>query len=253
MSPPNLINENDVRQRIRDYAFNTLGQVASLTMSAVFATAALAFADILRNPQDQAGRMTSWIVGVLVACVALMRILHAGLFHFRPSAQQLPLILAWGFLATINFALLPQSIGGDDGWRHVFLVAIALNLIGLRLSMTEVDAANLNAMAPSLKPIVERRIAEFRIPAYGIIPSVLIGLGSYVAVWLAKSRPDPWLAIVVATNLFTIVMISVFALREMRSFDRFVTAFQPGRGADLKAPEASSSSPVTDATSEVAE
>lgn len=231
MSQRPEIDETAMSARVRDYGLNTLSQVASLTMSAVFATAALTFADILRTPDEQAIRMTMWGGGVLFSSLSLIRILHAGLIHSHPSPFQLPLILAWGFLATINFALIALATGGPDGWRTVYLISALLLLIGIALTWAETGAARLDDFVPRLRPAIARRIAESR----GIILSGWFGLfaslGSFAAAWHAKAEPEPWVTVLIVINSVTVISLSATIWREIDGFRRFIEDVEQARDA----------------------
>lgn len=216
------LDARELSQRLRDYGLNTLAQVAALIMGAVFSTAALCFVAILQSPELQEIRLSIWIVGVLNCWLALTRILHAGLIHVRPSAAHLPLILAWGLLATINFALISDSIGGEHGWRHVYVVYAIMNVLALALAHVEAEAAAADRVHPSVKEVFERRIREFRGPLYATIPSAIISIGIYAVALLAMTEPDPWNWVLLGANAIAAVLLIAVIIGEMNSFHRYI-------------------------------
>jgi hypothetical protein len=223
------MNETEFRQRIRDYGFNTLGQVAALTMSALFATAALALADILRTPDERWLRLTLWASGVLNSSSALMRLLHAGLTHVTPSPYHLPLVLAWGFIGTINFALIPLATGGADGWRYVYFLIAALFVIAWALARIETNAAPAERFAPMLRPFIERRNAEVRLSIWLILfgagVSVLVG----VLAWVAKFQAADWSAAFVIYNAVGVPILILANAREIASVRRLLSSAETPR------------------------
>ncbi|MDX2235601.1 MAG: hypothetical protein NW200_13975 [Hyphomonadaceae bacterium] len=226
-----VLGARELGQRLRDYGLSTLAQVAALIMGAVFSTAALCFVAILQSPELQILRLSIWFVGILNCWLALTRILHAGLTHARPSASHLPLVLIWGLLATINFALISEETGGVDGWRHVYLVSVLLMLVSAALTYVESDTASAERFDPAIGAVLSRRIKEFRAPLFSTIPSAALCGGLYYVALIAKTEPHPWLMALLVSNIVGCVSFAGFIFAEMASFRRFVDGVEAANAA----------------------
>lgn len=225
------IDEAAMSGRIRDYGLNTLSQVASLTMGSVFGTAALAFADILRTPDDQIIRLTSWFVGVLISSLSLIRILHASLIHSTPSPYHLPLILCWGFLSTINFALVAAATGGPDGWRTAYLLSAALSGIAMLLTWIGTGAARVEDFSVRLRPAIARYIQHSRATGRLGCMGIAAGFIGYPIAWHAKAFPEPWVMVLMGTHVFGMTVISYRMFREVEAFRGLIDAVHQARDA----------------------
>lgn len=226
MHPQTSLDARELGQRMRDYGLNTLAQVAALIMGAVFATAAFCFVDIVQSPELLLIRLTLWAAGVLNCWLALTRILHACLMHVRPSAVHLPLILAWGMLATINFALIGDATGGEHGWRHVYLVGVFLNVVAMALAHVETATAAVAVGSSLTEEVTRRRIREFGMPISSTVPGAIVALAIYFVALRAVDHPDPWLSVVLVANIVGCLSFIVFIVIEMRSFHRFIVGIE---------------------------
>jgi len=237
---PPLIDTHTMVARIRDYGVSTSSQVVTMMMSGVFATSALAIADILRTPDDFWVRITMWFYMMVVSTAAVSRLLHGNSLIVHPSPWHVPIQLASGFLLASNFALIPLSTGGVDGWRFVYGAQLGLLISGMAgagLMKTNMRAEYFSA---ELRTAITRRVEAWA----GGVSARLVVTVFYIALsgvgiagsWLARSNPDPWLQVVVGLNVVMTMFSLTMFTREIRSFQTLLDDIEAVRVAALQKP-----------------
>lgn len=230
---PPLIDTQTMVARLRDYGLSTTNQVVTMMMSGVFATSALAIADIMRTPDDFWVRLTLWLAGSISAIVVMTRQLHGNSLIVHPSPFHLPLQLAVGFLIASGFAFIPFSTGGADGWRVAYVVQLVGTVAGYVSASLLASNTRADFFSAELRATIEQRIetnerALRRIPFY-----VLFICACNVVAWVSRSNPDPWMQVLVGLNvLFCFVGIALLAI-ELRGFKALLDGIEVVRVAAL--------------------
>jgi hypothetical protein len=235
---PPLMDTPTMVARVRDYGVSTSSQVLTMMMSGVFATSALAIADILRTPDDFWVRLSMWMYMMIGSMVAVSRLLHGNSLIVHPSPWHVPSQLVSGFLLAANFALIPLSTGGVDGWRFVYgaqFVLLTTGLVGAGSMMKNTKAEYFSA---ELRPAITRWVKDWAggVPArlaVAVFYVALLGVG-IAGSWLARSNPDPWLQVVVGLNVVMTLFSLTMFISEIRRFQTLLDDIEAVRVAALR-------------------
>lgn len=217
-APPPLVDVPTMVARVRDYGVSTTNQVVTMMMSGVFATSALAIADIMRTPDEFWLRLSLWCCISVGAIATITRQLHGNALIVQPSPLHVPLQLAVGFFVAACFAFLPLSTGGVDGWRNVYVFQLLVigagymshNLLQANTKPEYYDGALHDAVVHRLE--VFRRVG-WRVPAYAIPVAIAIFI-----VWLSKSQPWPWIAVLTGWNILAAIAAASTLRVEVQGF-----------------------------------
>ena len=216
-----LLTTEIMLTRNRDYGLNTLAPVVTMMMSGVYATAAVALADILRTPDERWVRLSMWLYLSIFATLATTRYLHYNALVTRPAPFQLPFQLSVGFVVASCFACLPLSMGGPDGWLQAMNLNILIAPMGVILNRNLTRWVSVENLSDDLQPLVKSRIADL---AEAIRPSqfaTVLFLGLTVFAWVTRGTPGPWNEILTGVNLAFCALGIRVIIRDARSFQRF--------------------------------
>lgn len=224
-----LIDASAMSARVRDYGLNTLSPVVTMVMSGVYATSALALADILRTPDERWVRLSLWFLLMLGSTFIMTRQLHMNLLWVRPLKYYLPLHLGLGFINASSFACLPLSTGGPDGWRF----AISLLVLSIPLTMivpaSTVRTLKLKQFSPTLHGVVQHRLHDVLATFRRLPLGSAVALAVVVFAWATRDMDAAWMWVVVGLNIAFSARFLVLLLAEADSFTRFVTEVEEAR------------------------
>jgi hypothetical protein len=224
-----LIDAASMSSRVRDYGLNTLSPVVTMVMSGVYATSALALADILRTPDERWVRLSLWLWLMLASVFSMTRQLQFNLMSAHPVSFLLPLQLMFGFVSAASFACLPLSTGGPDGWRYaITLLLFAIPMVVI-VPTSLLRRVKLNQFSPDLHGVVQHRLRDIRATFRGLPVSSAIALAAAIFAWATRDMDAVWLWVIVAVNVATSVRLFVLILAETGSFGRFVAEVEKAR------------------------
>ncbi len=197
-----LIDIDTMNARYRDYGLNTLNPVVTMMMSGVFATAALAFADIVRTPELRWVRLSIWFWHAVFASTATVGATNNNMLyaHPRPALVYFQLIIS--FVLSAGFACLPLNTGGEDGW----LVALASPVVMTALFAGWIFPRFAQWLDPShypaeLAPHLAERFAFYSSGRKAFLVVGTVQSGVLVAAILTQGTSDITNAFIVAINL----------------------------------------------------
>ena len=216
-----LLTTEIMLTRNRDYGLNTLAPVVTMMMSGVYATAAVALADILRTPDERWVRLSMWLYLSLFATLATTRYLHYNALVTRPAPFQLPLQLSVGFVIASCFACLPLSMGGPNGWLYAMNLNILIAPMGVILNRNLARWVNVENLSDDLQPLVKRRMADIAEATRSSPVAIVVFLGMTVFAWVTRGTPGPWTEILTGINLVLCALDIMLIIRDARSFQRF--------------------------------
>lgn len=230
---PPLIDTQTMVARVRDYGLSTTNQVVTMMMSGVFATSALAIADIMRTPDDFWVRLTLWTSATVAAILVMTRQLHGNSLIVHPSPWHVPTQLAVGFLVASGFAFIPLSTGGVDGWRLVYFVQLLSGMAAYVSASLLMKNTLPEFFSSDFRAIIKRHV-ETNERGRRRIPIYLLFIGAAAAAaWMSKSSPDPWMQVLVGFNvLFAFLSIALLA-SELRYFRSLLDDIEAVRVAAL--------------------
>ena len=197
-----LIDIDTMNERFRDYGLNTLNPIVTMMMSGVFATAALAFADIVRTPDLRWVRLSIWLWHAVFASTTIIAATNNNLLYVHPRPALIVYQLVFAFVLSAAFACLPLNTGGADGW----LVAQASPLVLLGLFAGWIlprfaQWMNPNHYPDELAPHLSERFAYYSSARRASVVSGTIVSGLFAAVILTHGKSVIANAGVVAINL----------------------------------------------------
>ena len=233
MTTPPLMDIDALALRVRDYGVNTLSPVVTMMMSGVYATGALALADILRTPDERWVRLSIWIYLTLMSTTGITRQLHMNTHYPQPFLAALPLQLATGSVMASSFACLPLNSGGVDGWLYSIarpllispLVLLMPKLISSHLRPEYFDAAS----RPAIAARVATSFVQFRFAPL----QILVSASFVLFVWVTRGTVGPWDAIVAAAYVLLSLSVVTVLFMEVRDFTKFVANVEAARVAEL--------------------
>lgn len=228
-SPTQLIDASVLSGRVRDYGLNTLSPVVTMVMSGVYATSALALADILRTPDDRWVRLSFWFVLMLSATYMMTRQLHMNGLGVHPVPSQLPEQLVLGFVTAASFGCLPLSTGGPDGWR--FAISLVLLVIPLTVRFPAILSRwlRIEHYSPSLQPAVRRRLDDV-LKSFRRLPVIsVVLLAVVVFAWATRAMDPRWTWVIVGFNVVFCARLLYVLWLEIGSFRHFVEAVEQAR------------------------
>jgi hypothetical protein len=215
--------------RARDYGLNTLSPVATMMMGGAYATAALAFADILRSPDERWLRLTLWFAIALNSTLLMMRVLHHNGLYAKPIASQLPMQLFAGFIMSAAFACLPLSTGGPDGWRFAMNLQLLMIPVSVFIGREFPRMLSADNYDEELRPLIAARLSHVRkfLRVFPFAALILVPLNVFV--WVGRDIPGPWNDIFTATNaLFSIIAVALIAW-DVRQYRHLVDGIEEVR------------------------
>lgn len=197
-----LVDIDTINARFRDYGLNTLNPVVTMMMSGVFATAALAFADIVRTPELRWVRLSIWLWHAVYASTTIVAATNNNLLYAHPRPALIFYQLIFAFVLSAAFACLPLNTGGEDGW----LVALASPVVIGALFAGWILPRFAQWMNPSHYPAeLAPHLAErFAFYSWARTSSVVMGTiqcGVLVAAILTQGKSDIANAFIVSINL----------------------------------------------------
>lgn len=224
-----LIDASAMSMRVRDYGLNTLSPVVTMVMSGVYATSALALADILRTPDERWVRLSLWFMLMLLSTFAMTRQLHMNAVTAHPMTFQLPVQLVLGFINAASFACLPLSTGGPDGWRFAITLLLFSIPVSAVVPISLVRTLKLKQFSPALRDLVQHRVHDVHTTFRRLPVAAALLLAVAVFAWATREMDAAWTWVIVGVNVAFCVRF-LFGLRaETREFARFVTEVEEAR------------------------
>lgn len=230
---PPLIDAQSMATRVRDYGLSTTNQVVTMMMSGVFATSALGIADIMRTPDEFWLRLTMWLTASVGAIATMTRQLHGNTLIVHPSPLHVPMQLTVGFLQAANFAFIPLSTGGPDGWRYAYAIQLAFLCAGYVSNTLLLNNTKTEFYGAELRDAVVHRVGVSnrlgrRIPVYAAL-----GIVAAILAWLSKAEPWPWIHVLTGMNALMAVGALAALNVEVRAFKALLEDIERVRVAAL--------------------
>jgi hypothetical protein len=157
-----ILDARTVHGRLRDYGLWAHTQVSSLLFSGIFALAAVVLLDILRTPDHRVIRLTMWVAAMVTEVATLTRQMQRPILMVRSGMDDLPVLVARGFLTLIALALVAPQYGGVDGWRYGLFAAFGVVLCSRQLVVDFVSIASTQNYAPGIRQAAEGIVASHR-------------------------------------------------------------------------------------------
>lgn len=224
-----LIDASAMSARVRDYGLNTLSPVVTMMMSGVYATSALALADILRTPDERWVRLSLWFVLMLASTFMMTRQLHMNALTVHPVPFQLPEQFMLGFINASSFACLPLSTGGPDGWRFAITLLLFSIPVSAAVPSTLLRTLKLKQFSPALHGSVQHRLHDVHATFRRLPLSAAMLLAVVVFAWATRDMDAAWTWVLVGLNVLFCARSFVVLRAETTSFSRFVAEVEEAR------------------------
>jgi len=221
-----LMDVDGLATRFRDYGVNTLNPIVTMMMSGVFATAALALADILRTPDLRWVRLAIWLFLALNSSSGIIRSTCVNLLFVRPHPSLVAYQLSYAFVWSAAFSCLPLSSGGPDGWLYALTAPIiVLAILGWVVPhFQEWIAAS--TFDPLLRPLINERIRHQQSTGRTLLIALPIYTVMVVVSWVLHGESQAWNAALLVFLAIGFVLSMVGLRRDLANYQDLVSAVE---------------------------